>query len=379
MLSKKFIIFTFIFLNSSFIKTFAYDEQAYQKLKNGEKNLIGADLQNAEICGELKDVNFANANLSGATFKRAYLKNIIFDNSILDNTHFSNGHISDSKFLNSSFKNSEFNKLRFFNTEIRNSIFFKATFKKIDFNNGIFDNDNFNQANFFALGIFKSKILNKTSFKEAVFDNSSTNHWGDINDTEISDSFFDEAKFKKICFFGSSIYKTSLESIKASMLTFHWCAMRDVSFRYSQTQSLIISDPAKVAERLDFSNAHLTKCCFVCDAVSKSKEVTELNFCATYISSSLFLGIHFKNCKCKDCNFGISIFQNVSIEESEFQRDLIRMGAMVNEEYNTSDALFYNKRNVRKFIMDLLKESNLHSIREEVAAEDISKPFFWFW
>lgn len=76
-----------------------FNQEEFNSILKGEKNLIGAKLEEANLQGmDLKGINFSGADLEKANFQNADLTNAIFKNADLENANLNGAKITGAVF-----------------------------------------------------------------------------------------------------------------------------------------------------------------------------------------------------------------------------------------------------------------------------------------
>lgn len=255
---------------------FSFDEQAYNRLMQGDSNLVNANLQGAIITDiNLTNVDFSRANLIGAQFSNVILQSVTFDQTSLDGARF-----SDCAFTQCTIRN------------------------HTSFNYATFDGTTFNDSDIVDVS-FNFLTIQNTDFVNTRITNIT------INDIAADKGF-------KVCFIA--------------------CIMNNIAFVRSRIKGLIIHDtnPTQnlTMDRLDFGYAQLNQCIIL------GKEATSIlshaNFEGTTLFGCFFLNIRFEGCLLAIIlgNARNSILKNISSTNEQDIAMLKRRGAKVNGCYD---------------------------------------------
>lgn len=280
----------------------AYNEQDYQKLISGQKDLSGANLQEANIeYIDLTGVDFTRANLSNAQFTNVILTNVKFDNSILYH----------SEFNDSVFKDSSFDK-----TNASYAIFVGTTFDSVTIKDSIFDFARMQNTDF-----LNSKILNTS-----------------------------------MCDMGSNLGD-------AKKIGFIACQLDGINFSRSTIQCLLMYDTDEIGENLNFGSTHFNNGCFL--GRSQKSTLVKSNFEGSSFNECLFLNIDFSGCNgFAKMGVSISMFSNVKFTDQSDYANLKKCGAKVNGDYGgagdgIAGDIFWNANTDSNFFVNLLVHAGL--------------------
>lgn len=270
---KKYVTGLILLLCST--QLFAFDEQVYHRLINGELDNGELILKNADLRGviisdiDLTNVKFYQSNLTGAQFSNVTLQNIEFDQTYLDGTRF-----IDCTFINCKIKN-------------------KTSFNYATFEGTTFDNSTIESASFNFLTIQNTRFINTRITKVAIND------------------IADERGFKII---------------------FIACSMNDITFVRSIIKGLIIHNPNELRD-LNFSCAKLKQCIIL--GKEATSTLVKANFEAATLYGCFLLNIKFENCQLATILSNTkSIYKNVSSTDERDFAILKSLGAKVNGCYD---------------------------------------------
>lgn len=282
-------------LTLCFSSLFAFDQLAYKRLLQGEKNLQGVDLQNLEFKDiNIEGVDFSNANLSNAKFDNVILSNVVLNNTKLDCTKFCDTVLAESKVLNNT-----------------------------TFNDAVFDN----------VTIDKTQISN-SSFDNAVFNNS------DFLQTTIQETSMQLHKINpstKVSFISSELKNLNFDHAKLDTTLVLYC---------------------KVMEELNFTHTVLSNCCFLGvknNVIAKANFYsTEMQKC--YFSNFRFDNCEQINSISSGLE---SVFLNISSNKSNDLAILKSHGAKVNGYYDSSYEVFWKDHKEGDFFVELIQHLGL--------------------
>lgn len=128
--------------------TFAYNQGDLQRALNGDKNLVGADLQGAE----LEDIDLSGVDLTDANLKKAHLTDINFNGARFIRTnlrkvHIDGGYFEDVVFDHADLIKSALSFVCLRRAQIRNNTTFThARFEQVSFWNSILSNVDFSDS-----------------------------------------------------------------------------------------------------------------------------------------------------------------------------------------------------------------------------------------
>ncbi|MBD3232012.1 hypothetical protein GF322_05145 [Candidatus Dependentiae bacterium] len=287
--------FILAILTLCFSQLCAYNQLAYKRLLQGDKNLQGTDLQNAEFKDiNVEGVDFTNANLNGATFSNVILTNITLNNTEL------------------------------------------------------------NQAKFLDTVLTESKILNHTTFNDAVFDNVTIDKT-QISDSFFDNATFSNSDFLQTSIQGTSM---QLHKINPSTkISFISSELKNLNFDHAKLNNTLVLY-CKVMEELNFTHTILNNCCFLGiknNVLARSNFYgTEMKRC--YFSNFCFYNCEQINSISDGLE---SIFVNFSSNKSDDLTILKSHGAKVNGDNASSYDVFWKTNNDGDFFVDLLLKLGL--------------------
>jgi|GEM_PF-3793523 uncharacterized protein YjbI with pentapeptide repeats len=238
-----------------------YNPDDYKKAKEGDKNLVGVNLKGADLSGldlsgaDLTDADLTGAHCENAKFNKAKMIRTKCIGAHFDDAELNELDVTDANFSCAKFFRAKLNKAKFVNTKfISSEIFFsemnESEFVQADLSRaGILHTDVKNIKMVGGTKMVRAKLSELYFYQVQIED-------VDCSFIKISKSTFKDCKpIKNVSFAGK---ETFLENVMM-----HNTSLENVSFRDAILTSFGIECTGKIGKDIDFSEARLTKCCFV--------------------------------------------------------------------------------------------------------------------